>query len=223
MKSSFGRKWVGGLLGASAVITSAQAVTIQIVADNDFAVYAGTSTSITREIYQNGVVWNTQLSAADSFSFDLIAGESVFYLLAMGGGGQENISGKINGTNIVQIFQTDPGLISVSNGISSFLSLYSTASVTDGTYTPSLSSVQSALTAATWGTPTVISGETVINGNPEAELEGVRRGFDVPDSEAVFFRFGVETVGVPTVPEPSSLLLLGMGFGAFVRRRRSAE
>lgn len=65
------------------------------MADNDFAVYASTSTTISRERYQNNVVWNDQLAAAASFSFELEPGENTYYVLAMGGGVENNIGGRI--------------------------------------------------------------------------------------------------------------------------------
>lgn len=193
--------------------------TIKIVADNDFAVYTGDETSISRVIYHNEVVWSSQLSAAATFTFDLLPGETMFYLLAMGGGGAENISGKINEVNIVDVFQNDANTVFRSTAIQGQLSGYNLGTVSNGTYTPSLASAQAALAAATFGAPVVATGETVINNNPEAvTLNGTRRGFSFADSTAVFFRFGAATVGVP---EPSSMtLVMGLGLLGLVRRRR---
>lgn len=203
------------LFSASGAIS---AVTVQIVADNDFAVYAGNDSSISRAIYQNEVIWNSQLAAASSFSFDLEPGETVFYLLAMGGGGDENISGKINGINIVKIFQDDPTTVSRSNPIETFLSSYNTGTVSNGSYTPTLSSVQAALAEAIWGAPETVTGATVVNGNPEAIIEGQHVGFNVPSSQAVFFRFDTESVGVP---EPNAAAMTGLvTLLAAARRRR---
>ncbi len=193
------------------------AVLIQIIADNDFAIYAGTDTSITRSIYQNNVIWNSQLSAAESFSFELEEGETTFYLLAMGGSGEENISGKINGVNIVGIFQEDSSKVIQSNAIQGFLSSYDLGTVSNGTYTPTLSSVQGALAAATWGAPTVVTGVTVVSQNPHAEIGGVRSGFNVPASSAVFFRFDATSVNLP---EPGTAMLLALGACGIVARRR---
>ena len=51
------------LLGAG----YASAATIQFIVDNDFAVYAGTDSSITRSVYQNPSHWTQQISDAQSF------------------------------------------------------------------------------------------------------------------------------------------------------------
>lgn len=205
----------------TAPVASASVI-IQIVADNDFAVYAGDAATITRAIYHNETVWNSQLTAASTFSFDLVPGETTFYLLAMGGGGEENISGKINGVNIVKIFQDDPAAVIQSNEIDAFLSSYNLGTVSNGTYTPTLSSVQSALLNVTWGTPTVVNGATVINANPEAYINGQPRGFNVPSGQAVFFRFDADSVGVPNTPEPGVAILVCLAaVGAGIRRRRS--
>jgi hypothetical protein len=220
MNNSFAILITGGaiLLGGSPETRAA--VSIQIVADNDFAVYAGTGSSITRSIYQNEVIWNSQLAAASTFSFDLEPGETTFYLLAMGGSGEENISGKINGVNIVKIFQDDPTAVIQSNAIQAFLSSYDTGAVSNGTYSPTLGSVQAALGQTTWGAPQVVGSATVINSNPESFINGLPFGFNVPSSQAVFFRFNADSVGVPTVPEPSTTLMVGvMAVLSCLRRR----
>lgn len=196
------------------------AVTIQIVADNDFAVYAGTGTTITRSIYQNDVVWNQQLTAAQSFSFELETGETTFYLLAMGGGGEENISGKINGVNIVRIYQDDSSSVGQSSAIQHLLAGYDSSTVASGTYTPALSDVQAALPGVSWGAPSVVTSATVINNNPHSQIEGQPYGFSVPSNQAVFFRFNAESVDVPVVPEPGAVALLGSAALSMGLRRR---
>jgi hypothetical protein len=61
--------------------------TLQLVADNDFAVFAGNSTSITRKIYQNLVGWDQQIVNAASLTFDLLNEEDTYYILAIDWGG----------------------------------------------------------------------------------------------------------------------------------------
>ena len=209
------------LAGAPAARAS---FTLQIVADNDFAVFAGSPDAITRVIYHNEVVWNSQLAAASSFTFDLVAGESVFYLLGMGGGGEENISGKINGVNIVKIFQDTPSSIVRSNTVETLLTGYDFGAVSNGSYTPALSDVQAALTSASWSAPAVVSGPTVVNSNPEANIDGQRYGFNIPSAQAIFFRFDAASVGVPTVPEPGTVAMFGFAaVTAGLQRRRRRD
>lgn len=211
--------FVSTLLSLLGPTIATASTTIKIVADNDFAIYAGDATSISRSIYQNGTVWNSQLSAAASTTFDLLPGETMFYLLAMGGGGAENISGKINDVNIVDVFLTDSNAVSRSSQIQSSLSSYDLGTVSNGTYTPTLASAQVALAAATFGSPIIASGQTVIDGNPEAEtVGGGKRGFDFGSNSAVFFRFTTESVNVP---EPTCVtLVIGVSLLGLVRRRR---
>lgn len=212
------------LIGAS-LAASAQAVTIQLVADNDFAVYAGTSSTITRSIYQNGVVWNDQIAAAASFSFELEPGENTYYVLAMGGGVEENISGRINGVNLVDVFTLDNQAIRQSANVASFLSGYNFTAVGNGSFTPVLSDVQTALAGTTFGSPSIDSGRQVINGNPFSlsALSNTRVGFAFPAGTAVLYKFAAEEVAAP-IPEPSSAAaLVGLGALGFVagRRRRA--
>lgn len=237
MKSSLVSS-VLGLVAVAAMPHAARAISVQLVADNDFAVYAGTASSITREIYQNNTDWGNQLAAASSFSFELQPGETTFYVLGMGGGGPENISGSINGVNLYDIYANDNTKIKQSGDVSGFLSNYTQVivhpifgplgtslnpDVEAGTYTPSLSDVQTALAGTTFGTPTPVSGTPVVNSNPYAEssIFGGRVGFDIPSETATLFQFGVEQVGA--VPEPSTAAsLAGFGALAFAIGRRRA-
>lgn len=187
--------------------------TMQIVTDNDFALFAGNDTDITRLIYQNDVVWNTQIEALSSFSFDLQAGENTFYLLAMGGGGEENVSGEINGVNIASIIALQ------SSNVADYLTGYNTAAVTDGSFSVNLSDAKIALTLAAWGDPTVTDSQTVV------QQAGFGTGYTFDDSTAVFFKFTTTSVNVDSIPEPSTgglLLLAGGGALLASRRRRTS-
>ncbi len=221
------QKLAASVLGlfAMSLVPSVKAISIQLVADNDFAVYAGTSTSITRSIYQNNSVWQNQLSEASSFSFDLQEGENTYYVLAMGGGVEENISGRINGVNLVDVFLSNSSGIQQSNDVSDVLN-YELSTVTSGTFTPDLSDVQTALTGATWGSPTVTMQGEVINSNPYAVsgINGQHVGFSFAAGTAVLLAFPVAEVAAP-IPEPSSAAIYaGLGALGLVagRRRRRA-
>src|ERR1700722_7233058 len=108
---------------------------IQIVADNDFALFAGTDDSVTRLIYQNDESWPGQIAAASAQSFTLLPDETTFYLLGMGGGGDKNISGTLNGIDITSI------PVQMSSDLSSQLTGYDLDLVAAGTYNASLADV----------------------------------------------------------------------------------
>lgn len=198
------------------------AFTIQLVADNDFAVLAGTSTGVSRIVYQNNVGWSSQISSASSFEFDLEPGENTFYILAMGGGGQENVSGRINGVNIASI----EGVLQ-SNNVAGSLTNYNLSNVASGAYDAQLSDVQGIFSGLSWSSPTLSSADsipTVISQNEFAydETLGRRVGFVFPDSNAVLFQFSTQSVGVSPVPEPSSAMGAGalLAVGLMTRSRR---
>lgn len=208
---SFIRKSAFGAIILATTGLSQAAVTLEIISDNDFAVFLGTSTGITRLIYQNNESWPDQISAAGSFDFDFVAGETTVYLLAMGGGGDENIGGRMNGVDLTTIN------VSQSSDLSGILSNYTLnlSTVEDGTYSASFSDVSDALPGLTWG------GVNVIDGGVGSNVTGL--AFQHGDSTAVIYRFAAEDIGVvvPAVPEPSVTLLgLAAGLVLVSRRRR---
>jgi hypothetical protein len=200
---------LGALL---AVVAGArgQSFSMQIVADNDFAVFGGTATSINDLIYQNYFSWPAQLSNLSTLSFDLPQGDTTFYLLGMGGGGQENISGTVNGIDITTL-----GDISMSSDLAPSLTGYLVSdgngglvpdpSVADGTYNASLTDVQTAFPDLTWGSPTINYSDGVIQSSPN------HVGFDFADSTAHLFSFSASDVGVTPAPEPSTWALMATG------------
>ena len=204
----------------SAAITVAlgqgQTFSIQIVADNDFAVFAGTSNSVTSLVYQNDVDWPHQLSNLSTLNFTLQSGETTFYLLALGGGGDENISGTVNGVDLTTIN------VSMSSDIGPYLTGYEAqangGTVGSGTFSPSLADVQAAFDFLTWGntTPTT-GGDTVAAQSPTGH------GFHFDPSTAHLFAFNASDVGVADVPEPSTYALLGIGTLALVLALRPSK
>ena len=191
---------------------SATPFSISMVADNDFAIFSGTATSINNLLYQNNVGWPSQIAALSTLNFNLAAGDNRFYVLGMGGGGpEENISGTVNGVNM-----TNPSVtVSMSSNLAHLLTGYNAGgNVAAGTYNALLSDVQSAFSGLTWGSPTLNSSQTVI------VQAGFGSGFIFSTGRAHLFAFEAEEVNV-SVPEPTVLVMLGMGLmGLALQTRR---
>jgi hypothetical protein len=210
---------LGAALSAGATVAHGQSFSMQIVADNDFAVFAGTASRVTELLYQNDYSWPDQINNLSTLSFDLQNGETTFYLLGMGGGGQENISGTVNGVDITTI-----GDVLMSSDIGPYLTGYEAQSsggtVADGTFDASLTDVQAAFSSLTWSAPSPNTSDAVIQ---LASPNGV--GFDFPSQTAELFSFSTADVGVTSTPEPSAtgLLLVSAGMAiTAIRFRRSA-
>jgi hypothetical protein len=145
--------WNGLVSSLTLVLLSwspAKALDIQIIADNDFALFSGTSTSVNTLLFQNHFNWSDQLAAQSSPLPSVPAGDTHFYLLAMGGGAPEEVMGTIDGVNITTIADA-----MVSDDFSASLSGFTLNSVEDGIYNVALSDVQAVFPTLNFQAPTV--------------------------------------------------------------------
>lgn len=198
---SFSVTVIGMALCACLTVARGQSFSIQIIADNDFAVFGGTDSGVNDLLYQNDVSWPDQLNDLSTITFNLQPGDTTFYLLGMGGGGDENISGTVNGVDITTVN------VSMSSDLGPYLTDYEEQSqgsgtVADGTFDASLADVQAAFPNLTWTTNLVITYGGVAAQSPPGH------GFDFDSSTAHLFAFDATDVGVTPTPEPSTDYLL---------------
>jgi hypothetical protein len=159
---------------------------ISMVADNDFAIFSGTHTNINHLLYQNNVDWYHQIPALSTLSFNLTAGDNTFYVLGMGGGSEENISGKVNGVNM-----TTPSVNAfMSSDLHNSLTGYNLSSVAAGTYNAQLNDVQNAFSSLSWShaSSNFNTTQTVIRSS------GFGSGFSFNSGTAHLFRFDAGAV-----------------------------
>jgi len=197
-----------GLMSIGSANASLITFEMSIVADNDFAVFSGDATNINNILYQNNVGWGAQIGNLSTLSFTLAAGDNKFYVLGMGGGGQEDISGLINGVNMTSVS------VSMSSNLTSYLSGYNASAVAAGTYNASLTDVQNAFSNVSWSdaASNLNTTQTVI------QRAGYGSGFAFSNLNAHLFSFDAVDVGVQ-VPEPSTLAIFALGIIGLASRR----
>ena len=176
---------------------------VAIISDNDFALFAGDSANATRIIHQNNDVFWDQVAGAASVRITLNDGETQLYLLAMGGGGAEDIGGTLNGVDVTSINAgangiqratgrsgglTQDGYLLLNPGFTDWSTLSNgncdqSTSVCWGPYVARLSEVRTALAGATWGNP------------PSVGWGQAGNAFAYPDSTAVMFRIKASALG----------------------------
>ena len=177
---------------------------IRIVVDNDFAILAGDANNVTRMILQNDSVWMDQISNAVNYTISLNPNESYLYLIPMGGGGQEDIGGTLNGTDITSIPSgpdgiqravssatgtTQDGYLLLGPSFDNWANSVGNGSVAYGPYSVSLANVQTSLTGAVWGDPPAFT----TGWGPGQQVTG--KAFRFPDSKAVAFRIKGASLG----------------------------
>lgn len=177
---------------------------IRIVVDNDFAILAGDANNVSRIVLQNDVVWYDQVSNATTYSIALNGNETYLYLIPMGGGGQEDIGGTLNGVDITSIASGPEGMqraISKAGGtvqdgylmlqqwLSDFSAAVGRGDVANGPYSVQLQELQTALSDATWGDPPAYT----TGWGPGQMVTG--KAFRFPDSSAVAFRIRGTSLG----------------------------
>jgi uncharacterized repeat protein (TIGR02543 family) len=215
-------------------------VVLGLITDNDFSAYMGDDRNVTRLFWQNDVQWGQQVAAMQNQDVIPRAGETFIYVLAMGGdpytgtarttgdngtGGQEDWAGAINGKSLLEYAgaQVAIGKSSVDvrtkilDGyllLNDFLPNYSSsqAIIEQGTYTPTLLSVQTGLTDAIWSSaytstsvassithPSIRAPRTncTVSCNAARGPGFSGKGWDFPDGSAVVFRFPLSAASLP--------------------------
>ena len=194
-----------------------QRATLQIVVDNDFAVFLGDSTTVTRLFYQNNDSWPTQLSAATSLDINPTETETYVYVTPMGGGGTEDFGGTLNGQDITSIpgAQYATGRSPLDSAtvsstyllIKNFLSGYNSSDAANGVYNINLADMKVAMQGTQWssavGTGTGSGTPPNYKQNSGVCCSGsspVRKGWQFPSDDVVIFRYPVTSLGLPVTP-----------------------
>ena len=120
-----------------------------IVCDNDFAVFTGSNNEIKREIYQNNDEWPQQISLVSNIKLQLKEDEDTIYILALGGGGVEDIGGTLSGKDISKL------KILQSSNIKESLKNYDSGVIASGKYQADLNDIKNVFKKLTWSSPTV--------------------------------------------------------------------
>jgi hypothetical protein len=203
--------WAGlGLALASVPLSlmPARALNIQIIADNDFALFSGTSSSVNTILFQNNVDWYNQLSLHSGPLPAVPPGDTHFYLLAMGGGPPEEVLGTIDGKSLAAM----PDVL-VSNDLSTALSGFDLLAVVDGTFSVALADVQAALPTLTFQPASLGCDYVCTNYGSFVN----HQAFVVAGNGAQLFAFKVPG------PLPFAGLLGGFHFARKIRQRIQAR
>jgi hypothetical protein len=120
-----------------------------LTADNDYAIFAGDENSIGRLVYQN-----SEGLPQNPITFSVNANESYIYILAIGGdpswgAGIENLSGTINGKNILALSSIQQSS-DVSGYLTGFREDVENNIASGGTYNATLADVQLAFSSLSW-------------------------------------------------------------------------
>lgn len=108
--------FLAGLFAISSSLASAQVFNVDIVTDNDFAIYLGTDTGpggTFEWAYDNASDWPQQLAAnaANLVSISNPNNLPYLYVFLRNLGTQGNLSGSINGINVVNQFAQNPSSV----------------------------------------------------------------------------------------------------------------
>jgi len=191
---------------------------LKLVVDNDYAVFMGDGTNVTRLFYQNNYAWMDQVGNATNVNITPLPGESYIYIAVMGGGGTEDFGGYLNGQDIVNVTgaQVASGRSPSGSGVYSspyeefqgFFSSYNIGDVANGVQNLDLATMQTALTGTSWSSA-VATGSG--NGSvPNYKTSGVccsssaataaglsGKGWDFPSNSLVVFRYPLTALALP--------------------------
>ena len=151
-------------------------VQLKVLADNDFAVFMGNDTEITRLFYQNNVSWPDQVNNIQTLDVYPESGETYIYIVPMGGnspyytdtggtegGGEEDWNGVLNG---IALLDYPGGEVAVGRRVSDtrdvleygyllihkYLANFQTSAgaIAGGTFSASLADMQTASQNLVW-------------------------------------------------------------------------
>jgi hypothetical protein len=158
--------------------SGAMQIDAYIVCDNDFAILLGTQDHISRIVYQNDVGWSDQISGVKVARFTKNENEDTLYLLALGGGLNEDIGGTINGKDITKFNALQ------SQDIAKKLSGYEYASVEAGSYNANLKDILEAYREIQWEKPTTKKS------GAGSSVTGI--GYAFPQKTAVLYKIDLK-------------------------------
>jgi len=117
---------------------------VKIVCDNDYAILTGNKNNPKKLIHQNNAQWPKQISEAKEVYLNLESENDTIYIIAMGGGGCEDIGGFIDNKDITLYNALQ------SSDISKQLAGYNLTEVESGIFTLAFDDVTKALKSTSW-------------------------------------------------------------------------